>query len=104
MRAGGELVDVAAPEQGADAGEQFGQAEGLGHVVVGTGVEADHGVHLVRAGGEHQDGAALAVGAQATADLQAVHLGQAEVEDDEVDLLGQAAASAVGPSSRTSTS
>ena len=104
---GGRLgaVGGAAAQQGPDPGQQFGQPEGLGDVVVGAGVQADHGVHLVGAGGQHQDREAVALGAQPAAHLQAVHAGQTEVEHHQVDSRpASPASSAVGPSSRTSTS
>ena len=94
----------AAPQQGPDPGEQFGEPEGLGDVVVGAGVEADDGVHLVGAGGQHEDRHAVALGAQPAADLEAVHAGQAEVEHDQVDAALQPGVERGGPSSRTSTS
>ena len=97
-------VRGAAPEQRPDPGEQFGQAERLGHVVVGAGVESDHGVDLVGAGGQHQDREGVAVGAQPAADLQAVHAGQAQVENDQVDaaLTGQQGARGRRPGRSTS--
>lgn len=95
----------AAPEQRPDPGEEFGQAERLGDVVVGPGVQADDGVHLVGAGGEHQDRHGVAVGAEPSGHFEAVHPGQAQVEHDQVDAALEAWLSrAVGPSSRTSTS
>lgn len=76
----------AAAQQGPYAGEEFGEPEGLGDVVVGTGVQAHHGVHLVGAGGQHQDGEGVAFVAQPAGDLQAVHPGQPQVQDDKVDI------------------
>ena len=73
----------AAAQQRAQAGEQLLALERLDEVVVGAGVEAlDAAVERV-AGGEHED-RHVAVGAQAPGDLDAVELGQAEVEDDQV--------------------
>ena len=77
-----------AAQQRADPGQQLGQPERLGHVVVGARVQADDEVDLVGAGGQHQHGQLGAVGAQAPADLQAVHAGQPEVEHEQVDSLG----------------
>jgi hypothetical protein len=78
-----------APEQRADPGQQFGEPERLRHVVVGPCVEADHGVHLVRAGGEDQHRHGLTVGAQPAAHFQPVEAGQPDVEHDQVDAPGQ---------------
>lgn len=71
------LADIggAAAEQGAHAREQFGQPERLGDVVVGAGVEADHGVHFVGARGQDQNREAVPLGTQPPAHLQAVHAG-----------------------------
>lgn len=71
-------------EQGADAGQQFGQAERFGDVVVGARVEPDHEVDLVGTRGEHQHRHLGAAGAQAAAHLEPVHPGQAEIEDQQV--------------------
>ena len=79
----GGLGRVAAQER-AHAREQFGEAEGLGDVVVGPGVEPDDHVHLVGARGEDEDGDAPAVGADLAGDVEPVHVRQPQVEDDEV--------------------
>ena len=68
---------------GADPGQQFVRAEGLGEVVVGAGVEGLDLIALVAAGGDDKDGD-LGPLADAAEDGHAVHVGQAEVEDDEV--------------------
>ena len=73
----------AAAQQRAQAGEQLLALERLDEVVVGADVQAlDAAVERV-ARGEHED-RHVAVGAQAPGDLDAVELGQAEVEDDHV--------------------
>ncbi len=43
------------PQQGADAGLELAQAEGLGDVIVGAELEAEHLVQLAVPRGEHQD-------------------------------------------------
>ena len=68
---------------GADAREELLGAEGLGEVVVGAGVEGLDLIALVAAGGDDKDGD-LRPFADAAEDGHAVHVGQAEVEDDEV--------------------
>ena len=78
-------------------GEQLGEAEGLGDVVVGAGVEADHDVGLFAAGGEHDDRQALVACPQGPADGQPVEVGQGEVEEHEVDGSRSAASSAASP-------
>ena len=73
-----------AAEQALDAGQQLGEVERLGDVVVGAELEAvDHVVRLV-ARREHEDRREVAVLAQPLADLEAVDLGQADVEQDQV--------------------
>ena len=50
-----------AAQHRAQPGQQLARAEGLGHVVVGAELEADHAVGLVALGGEHEDGDAALV-------------------------------------------
>ena len=68
---------------GADAGEQFVDVERFGDVVVGAGVEGVDLVVAVGPAGEHDDGY-RGPGAQGPDDVDAVDVGQSEVEDDEV--------------------
>ncbi|GAA3130423.1 hypothetical protein GCM10020001_060480 [Nonomuraea salmonea] len=75
----------ATPQQRPHSGEQLGEAERFRHVVVGAGVEADDGVDLVDTCREYQDRSAVAFGADPAGDLEAVHLRQAKVENNEVD-------------------
>ena len=72
------------PQVRADAGEQLAEPERLGEVVVGAGLQADHDVHLVGARGQHDQHHAGG-GAQPPADLHAVQVGQAEVEQGHVE-------------------
>ena len=73
-----------AAQQRTHAGKKLGQTEGLGHVVIRTGVEADDHVNFVRAGSEDQDRDSVARGTDLAGDIQAVHVRQAEVQDDQV--------------------
>ncbi len=75
----------AAPQHGAQAGQQFARVERLGQVVVGAQLQADHAVGGIAPRGEHDDrhGAGCA---QAGADLEAVAVRQHQVEDDRVRL------------------
>jgi len=79
--AGGALRGAA--EVGADAGEEFVVAEGLGDVVVGASVEGFDLGALVVADGEYEDGGGGG-GADGAADVDAGHGGHHEVGDDEV--------------------
>ena len=72
-------------QERAHAGEQLGQTEGLGHVVVRARVEADNHVNFVCACGENEDRDPVSGGADLTGDVEAVHVRQAEVQDDQVD-------------------
>ena len=76
-----------------DPGEQFVDAERLGDVVVGAGVERVHLVLAAGPAGQHDD-RDVGPAAQAADDVDAVHVGQAEVEHDQVRVLagGQRAA------------
>ena len=71
------------PQHGAHPGLQLGQPERLDQVVVGALVERDDPVALLGAGGDH-DQRGVAAFAQAPADLQAVHVRQAEIEQHQV--------------------
>ncbi len=86
--AGGEAGGAA--QQRADTGEQFLGHEGLGEVIVGTGVEARDLVAPAVARGQDQDRHGLAVLAPFLEHAHAVELGQAEVEDHRVVRLGVA--------------
>src|SRR5262249_43378939 len=85
------------PEQGADPGPQFGQPERLGDVVVGARVEADHRIHLVGPRGEDQHRYRVSPRPDPAADLEPVELGQADVEQDQVDALAQRLVERAGP-------
>ena len=68
-----------------DPRHQLGEAERLGHVVVGAAVEGGDRVGDRVAGGEHDDRHPAALGAQLVEDLEAVHAGQADVEHHQVE-------------------
>src|ERR1700730_10442497 len=81
------LLDRRRPAQrGPEAREQLVHAEGLGDVVVGAGVERGdlHGFGV--AGGEHDD-RHVAPPAQRSGDVDAVDVGQAEIEDNDVGMV-----------------
>ncbi len=75
-----------AAEDGGDARQQLAGGEGLGHVVVGAGLEAANAVVLRLARCEHDDRDVRGrlVAAQAAADLDAAGSLDHPVEDDEV--------------------
>lgn len=73
----------AASGGGTDAGQEFGAAEGLGDVVISTGVEGGDLVVLAVVDGEDHDGDGAPF-ADASEDGEAVEVREAEVEEDEV--------------------
>ena len=70
----------------ADARQQHGEAERLGDVVVGAGFQAENGVAVGVVAGQHDDRRLEAVLAQDAHRLAAVHVGQPDVHDHQVDL------------------
>ena len=72
-------------QEGPEPGEQFAAAEGLGQVIVGPGVQRRDLVVLAVAHGQDEDGR-LGPFAQAADDGGALHVGEAQVEDDAVRL------------------
>ena len=79
------LARFGAAEHGPHSGEQLGQPERLGHVVVRTGVEADDHVDLLGSGGEYEYRKVPPVGPRLAGHVEAVYVGKAEVEYDDVD-------------------
>ena len=77
-------VAVRAPQERLDPAHQLAQPERLRQVVVRAELEPDDLVDLVVAGGQDEDRRLRAGGAEPAQDLEAVHAGQADVEDDEV--------------------
>ena len=75
---------------GADAGHELAEAERLHDVVVGTQLEADDAVDLVAARGHHDDGDVVA-GPDLAAELEAVDVGEPEIEEDDVGRRAQGA-------------
>ena len=80
----GVLAGVVLAQLQADARQQHGEAEWLGDIVVGPRLEAHHRVGVGIVGGQHDDRPLEAVGAQMPDRLASVHVGQADVHDDDV--------------------
>ena len=78
---------VFAPQDGLDAGQQLAWLKGLGQIIVGAHLQANDAVHRVAFGREHQHrhlAHAAGQGADALAHLQAVHVGQHQVQDHQL--------------------
>ena len=78
------LALEAPAQEGAEAGQQLRQGEGLDQVVVGARIESLDPVVDGVAGRQHQHRRVVAGAAHAAADGQAVEVGQPEVEDERV--------------------
>ena len=73
-------------QHGLQPGRQLARRERLRDVVVGADLEAEHAVDLLVARGQHHDREIGAV-ADLAADVEAVDARQADVEDDDADLV-----------------
>jgi hypothetical protein len=73
-----------APQQRAQPRPQLADGEGLGQVVVGSGLEAVDAVLDAGARADHEDRHPVAGAPQPPAEREPVHVGQAEVEHDRV--------------------
>jgi hypothetical protein len=76
-----------APHRRAHPGQQLVHAERLGQVIVGPGVERFHLVRGVGPAGQHDDRRGSPA-AQPADHVHAVHVGQSQVEDDQVRRVG----------------
>src|ERR1019366_4746398 len=74
---------IGATQDGADAREEFVGVEGLGKIVVGSGVEAHDAIVLLHTRGQHDDGKVLSA-AQLLQQGEAVKDGQHDVENREI--------------------
>ena len=84
-----------------DPRHQLARAERLGHVVVAADLEPEHAVDLLVAGGQEQDRHVGGL-ADLPADFEPVHLGHADIEDDQVGPVGGKARRAPALPSRAS--
>ena len=87
---GGECGPAPAPARAAqhrlDAGDQLAWREGFGQVVVRADREADQLIHLIGTGRQHDD-VRIGEGTELAANFQPVHLGEHQVEHDDVGRL-----------------
>ena len=93
----GGLIDLAgldgaaagAAHKRVHAGGKLGGRKGLGDVVVGAGHETGDLVHLLGAGGEHDDADGGVGGTDTAADLKAVDTGKHDVQQGDADVAVQ---------------
>ena len=72
--------------EGVDAGGELRRREGLGHIVVRPGHQPGHLVHLLRAGGKHDNADVVVPRPDTAADLKSVHVGQHDVQQRHLDV------------------
>jgi len=82
------LAGKHAPQEGVDAGEEFGEGKGFAEVVVGPGLQAGDAVFDGVVRGEDEDAEVCAFGTELAEDVEAVALGKREVEEQEFGALG----------------
>jgi len=82
---GGPARPLDAPEGHAHPRQQLAHAERLAHVIVGAGVERGHLVGFLSSRREHEDGHLRPL-AQPPDHLEPIHVGQAQIQDDQVRL------------------
>ena len=73
-----------AAQMGTDAGQQDRKPERLGHIVIGPRLQPQNGVGIGGLAGQHDDRGRNPVLAQQAAGLAAVHVGQVDVQQDQV--------------------
>jgi hypothetical protein len=82
---------------GAQPGQQHAEAERLGDVVVGAGVQAEDRVGIGLRRRQHDDRRFDAAAPHQAADLAAVHVRQPDVEQDGVEILALGQVEGLGP-------
>jgi predicted MFS family arabinose efflux permease len=70
----------------AQSRQQHAQLERFDHVIVGARVQTEDGVRIGARGGQHDDGRLHPVAAQQATDLTAVHVGQTDVQKDDIEV------------------
>jgi hypothetical protein len=80
---------------GTDPGKEFVDTEGFGDVVVGAGIEGGDLSGAVAASGEDHD-RDRGPGAQLADDLDAIEVGEAQIEHDQVGVVGRGGVQRLG--------
>jgi hypothetical protein len=94
----GQRIRAAQPDP--DPGQQLGQRERLGQVVLRSALQAVHlGRHVGQAG-QHEHGLVGARGQHALQDGLTRHIGHDQIQDDQVVVAGQGAAQRLGTGRR----
>ena len=81
-------LGLCAPQHGFYAGDEFARAEGFADVVVCAEFEAEDAVGFFVLGGEHDDGLGV-LRAQGFEQFEAVGVGQADVEQEQVEVFAR---------------
>ena len=81
-------LGLCAPQHGFYAGDEFARAEGFADVVVCSEFEAEDAVGFFVLGGEHDDGLGV-LRAQGFEQFEAVGVGQADVEQEQVEVFAR---------------
>src|SRR6185312_11645424 len=84
---GGVGGALPAPQQGADAGAQLTEAEGLDDVIVGAEIEAAHPVLDPSLGGEQEHREVGLFLAQVGKNIEAVAAGEVDVEHQQIEVV-----------------
>jgi len=87
----GVLGAVLAPDECAHPREQFLESEGLHQVVVGAQVEAPNPIRHLTAGGEVESRGVDALLAERLEDLEAVRVGEHDVDDQQIEGIAKGA-------------
>lgn len=82
-------------EEGADAGEQFGEGEGFDEVIIGPGFEAVDTIADGITGGEHEDAGGGPGVAELGKDIETIFAGEQDIQDEEVVKIGGSEVEAV---------
>ena len=83
----GVLARLVLPKMGADPRQQHGELERLDHIVVGAGLEPEHRIGVGALRRQHHHRALEAVLAHHLDRLAAIHVGQADIHDGEIDAV-----------------
>ena len=75
------LIGRATPEKGTQAGDDFGDGEGLGEVVVASALKAEDTLIDRTARGKNEHGRGDSLGAEPMDEVEAVHVGEGQVDD-----------------------